>query len=208
MIMDRARQLKLRSALLMSILSRRPKKRWLWLLIPVGVLGIICAIPLLLFGMLIGSRLLMIVAGPVNIWNTTWHIPSSTEVAGYYKVSKESTGLDPNSGYRISARSGFRLTPDHRVEVVIELPAFGLAGERLECNYNGTGTWSSFENSGVTIDLNIDVSSQTTLGASPNCGVTSPGLLQLLGHSPPYRIWYGIGDPDNGEGLTYSQQVL
>ncbi len=44
------------------------RKEWLWLLlIPLAILGM----PVLLIGMMIGTRLLSIVAGPVNMWNTT-----------------------------------------------------------------------------------------------------------------------------------------
>src|SRR5262245_33576934 len=56
---------------------------------------------------LIGNRRLMIVAGPVNIWNTTRHSPPSADLAGYYRLV-EGAGRD------ISPRAGFRLTADHR----------------------------------------------------------------------------------------------
>jgi hypothetical protein len=75
------------------IFSSRLKKSWLaWLLIPAGLAAIIYALPVLLFGMLIGSQFL---TGPVNIWNATWHSQSSSDIAGYYQLAKGSSKFDP-----------------------------------------------------------------------------------------------------------------
>lgn len=148
--------------------------------------------------MMIGSRLLGVLVGPVNVWNTTWHTPSSSDIAGYYKLPK-------GSARGISERSGFRLTADHRVEV-IDVPAFDGFGERIRCNYNGTGTWNAIENGGVQLILSIDTLPQVTPEKPASCGPASLGGFELLGHSTPYRIWYGIGDPEGGTGLTYVRQ--
>ena len=178
------------------------KKEWRWLLlIPAGILSM----PPLLIAMLMGTRLLSIVAGPVNIWNSTWHVPPVADTAGYYGLSKtEWAGLKPNEGL-VSRRSGFRLNPDHRVEV-IDVPAFDGFGEPLNCNYNGTGDWRLDQGGGVTLTVSIRVSTPSPIG-KPSCDPISLSLFQLLGHSPPYRFWYYIGDPDEETGLTYFRRI-
>jgi hypothetical protein len=99
------------------------RKRWLLLLlIPVAIV----AVPVLLFGMLIGTRLLSMVAGPVNIFNTPGHAPSAAEIAGYYRLSKD-VNRAPRGGI-LSERAGFSLGSDHRLEMT-EMPAFDGFGE-------------------------------------------------------------------------------
>jgi len=187
----------------------RVKKRRLLLLLGllgiIAVIGVVVSIPLLVIGMMMTSRLLMILAGPVNIWNTTWHTPSVTELAGYYRVLPKDRADYLPQGAVVSERSGFRLGTDHRVEVT-DLPDFDGFGSQSDCSYNGTGRWSSSEGLGVTLNLDIQVSTPGSTGSRPSCGPSSLSLFQLLGHSPPYRIWYNIGDPDEGHGLTYVRQ--
>jgi hypothetical protein len=188
-----------------NTLSHKSSLKNPWLLMPSAVIAAICLLPFLLFGMLIGSRILMIVAGPVNIWNTTWRTPPVADLAGHYSLSEGNLAARIPPGAVVSRRSGFRLHRDHRAEIT-DLPDFDGSGERARCNYNGTGTWSTYESGGVQIILNIDRPLPSTVTHQLSCGPASLGLFHLLGHSPPYRIWYNIGDPDNGMGLLYSRQ--
>jgi hypothetical protein len=91
--------------------------------------------------MTIGSRLLSIVAGPVNIRNATWHAPPMADLVGIYRLSKlNRAGHKPLVGL-ISKQSGISLSADHRAEL-IDVPALDGFGEPLDCGYNGTGDWS------------------------------------------------------------------
>jgi hypothetical protein len=176
------------------------RKRWLLLLlIPVAIV----AVPVLLFGMLIGTRLLSMVAGPVNIFNTPGHAPSAAEIAGYYRLSKD-VNRAPRGGI-LSERAGFSLGSDHRLEMT-EMPAFDGFGESLNCDYNGTGSWSSSSDGDVQLYLSIETSTPSRPGKQTSCGATGSGGFEVLGHSRPYRIWYWIGDPDSEQGLTYELQ--
>ena len=176
------------------------RKRWLLLLlIPVGI----AAIPFLVFGMFIGTELLSMVAGPVNIFNTPRRAPSATEIAGYYRLSKKRDRAP--TGATLSEHSGIRLGADHRLEMT-DVPSFADPGERPTCNYNGTGKCSFSDDGEARLDLNVDESTPPRPGDLPSCGAAGLWLFEVLGHSRPYRIWYGIGDPDSEQGLTYELQ--
>jgi|SRR5579859_15944 len=183
------------------------KRKWLPLLLTIAVVAMIAVgVPLLLFGMMIGTRLLSLVAGPVNIWNTTQHLPPISDFAGYYRLSDRSWKNSKELGAPVSKNSGFRLSADHRVEV-FDLPDFGTSGEPNYCSYNGTGDWSWYESGDeVTLSLNIKMTAPAPPGNRPSCGSANLMLFNVLGHSPPYRVWYDIGDPDNDQGLTYVRQ--
>jgi hypothetical protein len=181
------------------------RKKWLWLLpIPAGVIMVAIGISLVLMGMLIGSRVLAMVAGPVNIWNMTRHVPPMEDSTGYYQLTDRSWKESKELGAPVSRKSGFRLLADHRMEV-FDLPDFGSDGEPNYCSYNGTGTWSLSGDGEVMLSLNIKVTTSAPPGNRPSCGPISLNGFTLLGHSPPYRFWYDIGDPDSEQGLTYAR---
>jgi hypothetical protein len=172
-----------------------PKRGFQWWLIPAGFVGLVVAIPVLLLLMLIGTRLLGIFIGPVNIWNTTWHAPSAAELAGDYGVGEAILQDRTASEAMRSGSTGFRLYADHRMEI-FGLPDFDGFSSPRACSYNGTGTWSATETSDVR--LNLDV--RDTVPGS--CGPFSLEF-SVIGHSAPYRIWLGAGDPDNGTGIMF-----
>jgi hypothetical protein len=157
----------------------RAKKRWLLpLVLTSGVIAAIAAIPFLLIAMMIGTCLLSIVAGPVNVWNTSWRTPSVSELAGEYRLSEKRLPGQLPSGFSISERSGFRLGADRRLEVT-ELPGFDGFGQPSNCTYNGTGTWSTSEGGGVKLYLNIEESVPPRTGNPPSCAPISLAFASL-----------------------------
>jgi hypothetical protein len=131
-------------------------RKWSWLLlIPLALFGI----PFLLFATMIGSRLLSILIGPVNIFNMTTRPPSASDVAGQYVLTDSSR---QPSGAKIPKRSGFRLGADHSVEVT-DLPSFGDFGKQFDCTYNGTGAWSMDGDGEVRLSINISDASPPIL---------------------------------------------
>jgi hypothetical protein len=170
----------------------------LLLLIPAAIV----AIAVILVAVM-GSRALALVAGPVNIFNAPWHAPSATEIAGYYRLSKETNR--PPEGNKLPRNAGIRLGKDHVLEIT-DVPSFGDFGAQPKCNYNGTGKWG-FGGEGVKLYLNIDASTRSQPGDLPSCAPAGLyGVFDVLGHSRPYRIWYWIGDPDSEQGLTFELQ--
>jgi hypothetical protein len=183
------------------------KKKWLWLLlIPAGIVLVVVGVPAVLIGMMIGTRMLSIIAGPVNIWNITWHLPRVADFTGYYKLSERGRRDSKALGAVVSKDSGFKLYADHRMEI-IDLPDFSASGEPNYCSYNGTGDWSLYEGGGISLNLDIKVRTPALPGNRPSCGPASLSLFEVLGHSPPYRLWYNVGDPDEERGLTYLRQT-
>jgi hypothetical protein len=182
---------------------RRRKKNLLWL-IPLGILVGAVTLPVLVFAMMIGTRLLSAVAGPVNIWNATRHAPQAANLAGSYQPSEKDSRRAGELRPGFSFRSSMKLAADHQAEVS-ELPGFNGFGESMGCTYNGRGEWRVLEAGGVMLNLDIKDSAPTPAGHLPSCGAASLGL-ELLGQSPPYRIWLYIGDPDEDTGVAYVRQ--
>jgi hypothetical protein len=170
-------------------------------LIPTAIL----ASPFLFIAMMMGSRLLSTLTGPVNIWNMPTSIPPADDIAGHYRMSGQTDEQLRGRGIFISNRSGFTLYPDHKLEVV-DLPAFDEWGKSRDCNYNGIGTWNLYGPSGeITLDMNVKALPAAP-GNQPSCGIENASLMTLLGHSAPHRFWYFIGDPDEDTGLLYRRE--
>jgi hypothetical protein len=89
---------------------------------------------------------------------------------------------------------------------VYDLPDFDGSGEPNYCSYNGTGHWSLYGDGEVILSLDVKVRTTALPGNRPSCGPASLSVFNVLGHSPPYRLWYNIGDPDEEKGLTYMRQ--
>jgi hypothetical protein len=175
------------------------------LLIAVGALALL---PVLLIGMMIGTRILSIVFGPVNIWNSVHRNLADANLAGTYQLSEKSRTDLENMGIFTVAQSGFTLHPDHTMEIV-DVPALDGFGDPRHCSHNGTGTWNVYSPSGqVSLGLGVAEGDPPPGAKSPSCLPKNSYLLsfQVLGHSVPYRFWYYIGDPDEDQGLTYSRQ--
>jgi hypothetical protein len=127
------------------------------------------------------------------------------DFTGYYKLSEKSWIVSRELGASVSKNSGFRLNADHRMEV-LDLPDFDISGEPNRCSYNGTGDWSWDEDGDVRVTLEIKAFTPAAAANRPSCGPSNVGVFWLLGHSPPHRLWYNIGDPDEEKGLMYVRQ--
>jgi hypothetical protein len=132
------------------------------------------------------------------------HTPDATEMAGYYRLSKENSRIP--KGTILPGDSGFSLGKDHRFEMT-DVPSFGDLGAQPNCYYDGTGKWGLRDDGeGVMLYLTIDELTPVP-GHRPLCGRAGLfGVFEVLGHSRPFRIWYTIGDPDREQGLTYELQ--
>ena len=179
----------------------RGKRKWVWLAFALPAAFV--SIPLLFFVMVTGTRLLSSLIGPVNIWNSTREPPSPQALAGFYQVTRDKHFREQEPNLFLSEGSGLRLASDHSVDV-IDLPAFDGFGKPLNCHYDGTGTWSLYEG-GTDIQLNLNITKPRNerSGSLPSCGKENFGLIELLGHSAPFTLWYDIGDPDEEQGLLY-----
>jgi hypothetical protein len=181
-------------------MPQRNRKRWLWLLlIPAAILCVL----ILPFALIVGGHLAGALVGPVNVWNSTSRIPSEAEIAGRYQYSKNGSVNDEDPTVKISDDSGFTLGQDHDLEVH-NLPKLDGFGKPSGCAYNGTGKWSLWGNrAGVMLDMKITTVLLPRPGYLPSCEPASFRNFSVLGKSRPYRFWYYIGDPDEGEGLVY-----
>ncbi len=167
--------------------------------VPILIVAGIGAIPFIVIGVLIGSRIL---SGAVDAWSSPSHTPEEAEILGYYQLSEVDRSSLEGERIFMSDQSGFRLAPDHKLEV-IDLLALDAAGNPRACNYNGTGEWNL---NGSELDMIILKSSQAKAGHTRSCDPERLRALEIRGRSAPYSFWYMIGDPDEHRGVTYSRR--
>ena len=60
---------------------------------------------------------------------------------------------------------------------------------------------------GVRLEIRIDELTDSPTGLQACTGPLQNGFFDLLGHSPPYRVWYSVSDPDDDTGLMYLRRV-
>ncbi len=170
------------------------KDRWT---VPTLIVAGIGAIAFIAIGTVVGTHFLF---GFVN--SGPFHTPSDAELIGYYQISE--TDRKSLEGERVfmSEKSGFKLEPDHKLEV-IDLLALDAAGEPRGCNYNGTGEWNL---NGSDLDMIIQTTAPAKTGYTRSCDPERFSRLEIRGHSAPYTFWYVMGDPDEDRGATYSQR--
>jgi hypothetical protein len=96
------------------------KKKWLWLLF---ITIAIAALPLILLALMICTRLLSMLAGPVNIWNTASRAPAIQDLIGVYELSEKSQEFLSSQLILWPKQSGFKLEANHKA-AVFGVPAF------------------------------------------------------------------------------------
>jgi hypothetical protein len=186
-------------------MSQRDRKRWLWLLLIPAIPAAIVCVVLLPLALIVGGHVVGALVGPVNVWNSTTHIPPDAEIEGHYQISKDDSINIKNLNVEIPSDSAFTLGPDHRLEVH-NLPNFDQYGKATGCVHNGTGKWDLYQSpSGVMFGMNITTVVPTKLG-DPSCGPANFGSFAVLGRTRPYRFWYWIDDPDLGKGIMYKSR--
>ena len=68
------------------------------------------------------------------------------------------------------------------------------------CILSGSGKWDDL---GGDQEVNLYV---VTDGAPGSCESGSYGLMELVGHSKPYGLYWVLGDPDSGMGVWLKRQ--
>jgi hypothetical protein len=163
------------------------------------ILAGIGVIPFLLIAMVIGARIL---PGLADIWDTPGHTPTEAELLGNYQILKKDHTSFENERIYISEQSGFKLEPNHKLEV-FDLLALDFAGNPRACNYNGTGEWGL---RGDELEMILYAASPPKAGNTRSCDPERFGRFRIRGHSAPFRLSQIIGDPDEGRSLTYLRQ--
>ena len=154
---------------------RNLNKLWLLLLIPFGVLIAAISLPLLLTAMMMGTRLLSIFIGPVNIWNTPRHAPALQDVVGIYTPDDKRREYFEGS---LAVSSYIKLNEDHTVEIH-DMPSFDGFGDYQNCHYSEQGKWNFFE-SGEEVQINLYANDKPPQPADSPCGKDGV-FIEVLG---------------------------
>ena len=127
--------------------------------------------------------------------------PSVAEMVGTYEMDEKSVAmLRSEKGYSTTDRSpSIQLLADGSL-VIKDLPdcytdGFGQSHGKY---YQGNGKWKIEES-----DSGFGVSLAIAPGGSLASGIYHASTIIIVGKKPPYSLWFGIGDPDQDEFITY-----
>jgi hypothetical protein len=173
---------------------------------PLKVFLFICATPLALAVLFVGCRVASVLATRPYLWSVTRHKPSPSELAGTYRISPASADFSDSLFWGSSGHASIELRADHSA-VVADFPNVDGFGKPDSTTSDGQGTWSLEE---PDIDgIKIDIRGLPRPGDSsthPKLQFESEGYGGvLLGHSWPYELYFGVGDPDEGEGIIFQR---
>ncbi len=170
----------------MRFYGRQVSKWWLFLLLPIAMLGALM-LPLLFFA---GNNFAGAIIGPPAIWNRPIHAPAQADLVGRYVETKRTWERDENGPKAVlelksDGTMTVRALPDDRITSL--------------CTLSGSGTWKA---DGQVI--NLDFISDGTPGACESASMG--GNPQIAGRSKPYELYWILGDPDSGTGIWLKRQ--
>jgi hypothetical protein len=173
---------------------------------PLKVFLLICSTPVVLAVLIVGCRLGNVLTTRPFLWSVTRTEPSPGELAGIYKISQGSAGFADGLLSGTSRLASIELHADHSA-IVTYFPNTDGFGKPDSTTSNGRGTWSLEEPSLDGIRINIyGLAKADDHSPNPKPQFDSVGYGGiLLGHSPPYELYFGVGDPDEGEGIIFQR---
>jgi len=160
----------------MRIFGRKFSNWWL--------LPLIACCPFLLIGFFAANNLAHAIFGPPTIWQRTAHDPPLGEIAGRYTETSRSSSQQ-------STKASLNLSADGTMSVE-SLPVDDFTSS---CILSGSGVWE-LEDQSLVLHVR-------THSASDSCqkDEDNAGLLYLTRQTPPYRLYWVLGDPDSGDGI-------
>lgn len=141
-------------------------------------------------------------------WDYTRKKPAEIDLSGTYQILQvRTTEIDGISNLIQSFRNrkdvSVKLNSDHTA-ILFNIPSFDVDKEKLTCSFSGHAKWLLWgDGTGWEIRFDADYpvgSPETTPGA---CGPQWQDGMTVLGQAPPYRLWLGIGDPDDDTGIEF-----
>ena len=171
----------------MRLFGRTISKWWLLLVIPLVVVGA----PVLLPFFFIGNGLIGGLVGPPAIWNRSWHTASREDLIGRYVESERHWDR-----VKTGADSVLELRSDGTISVAA-LPDDSITSS---CTLSGGGRWSSPDEWNK---FSLEVVSDNSPDSCPS---GSYSLIEVVGRSKPYDLYWVLGDPDSGTGVWLKRQ--
>jgi len=173
---------------------------------PLKVFLFICATPVALAVLFVGCRVAGVLTTRPFLWSVTRHKPSQSELAGAYRISPESADFADSLLWGSSGHASIELRADHSA-IVADLPNTDGFGKPDSTTSEGQGTWSLEEPDLDGIKINIyGLAKADDHSPHPKPQFDSVGYGGIsLGHSPPYELYFGVGDPDEGEGIIFKR---
>lgn len=146
---------------------------------------------LLAFALLILSSACVLTSYP-PLWTFARKRPDDSNLVGTYVIERQNVTAQTVKGLTADRYERIVLRADHTAELS-NVADFDGFGESIEQVLDGSGEWSV---SGSVGDW------QLTIGIHNfACQCWS-----VMGQRPPYRLWQNIGDPDEGQGLSFKRE--
>ncbi|ADW71411.1 hypothetical protein [Granulicella tundricola] len=169
----------------MQIFGRQVSNWWWFLVVP---LLLVC-IPFFLFLLIIAGHIGGAVFGPPALWAIPLHTPSRVDLVGSY--------FETNQGAAIQADT-LNASLDLNLDGTMTVRALPEDSVTSTCVMSGTGRWKVLDGN-IDLDYNSD-------GASGSCASGGYSLLEVAGHSKPYKLYWVLGDPDSGTGIWFKRR--
>lgn len=171
----------------MRAFGRDVSKWWLLLVAALVILGV----PMLLGLFFLGNNLAGAILGPPAIWNRPSHSPGRDELAGRYVETKRNWDREQKG-------------PDAMLDLKIDgtMTVSNLPEDDIDstCNVSGSGSWGGPDEN-MRIDLIV-----TSVAGPASCAPDTYPLMEIAGHSKPYKLYWVLGDPDSGTGVWLKRQ--
>jgi hypothetical protein len=143
-----------------------------------------------------------------RLWDYTRAKPAELSLSGVYRIRQVRTAGGDSATGLIQT---FRTRTDVTVTVnrdgtatLLNIPAFDLSGEKMNCSFSGLAKWQLFGDGDWVIRFDaVHVTGPSDNVVQEPCGSQWNDGMNILGQAPPYRLWLGIGDPDNDTGIEF-----
>ena len=156
----------------------------------------------------ISNLMCLVSAYGVDMESFTKTKPKTEEMAGKYLPTKETLVLVKETGKYILQDISIELYPNGTFEMK-NMPDWWITnhGESNNGSDSGTGKWTLSSHAGKWWDIEFEFVEGGTFSSRNELSGGFYTTKEISGESPPYSLWFYIGDPDKGRVMIFEQVI-